>query len=125
MPGCRWSQPLEGWMVSSRLQAGGSRALPLTRSVPTSIVFNILDVLLGPYGSQASKAEYNRVVAEWLEQGRRQPAAKKGSADSLSINVLILAYWRHAEAYYGFVDRPGERGDEACLRDALRMVRSL
>jgi hypothetical protein len=36
-------------------------------------------------------------------------------------NELILAYWKHASAYYGFGHN--DRGDEACLRSALRLLR--
>jgi hypothetical protein len=36
---------------------------------------------------------------------------------------LILAYWKHAVDYYGF--NKVDRGDEACLRAALRTVRHL
>ena len=50
----------------------------------------------------------------FLCAGREKPVA------DLSINELILAYWKHAEAYYGF---DGERGDEGCFRSALRVVR--
>jgi integrase len=40
------------------------------------------------------------------------------------MNELILVYWRHAEEYYGFkVDT--ERGDAACLRSVLAVVRKL
>jgi integrase len=80
------------------------------------------DVLLGKYGTSASRKEYARVLAEWEASGQRLPAA--ATPDDLSINELILAYWRHAEEYYGFkVDR--ERGDAACLRGALAVVRKL
>jgi integrase len=41
----------------------------------------------------------------------------------MSVNELVLGYWKHAVAYYGF-DRT-DRGDEYCLRDALRLLRSL
>ena len=35
---------------------------------------------------------------------------------------MILAYWRFAEEYYGFTP---ERGDAACLRGVLAVVRQL
>jgi integrase len=41
-----------------------------------------------------------------------------------TVNELILAYYKHAVAYYGF-DRDPRRGDHYCLRDALRVVKSL
>jgi integrase len=78
------------------------------------------DHLLGPYGSAASKEAYRRLVAEWAGgQGRFAP---KDEAQPFTVNDLVLAYWKFAKSYYGF---DGKRGDEACLRAALRLVRSL
>jgi integrase len=78
------------------------------------------DHLLGPYGSVESKEAYRRLIAEWLDaQGRPAP---KAEAEPLTVNDLILAYWKFAKGYYHF---DGQRGDEACLRDALRLLRSL
>src|SRR5262250_985808 len=78
------------------------------------------DHLLGPYNSAQSKEAYRRLIAEWAAgQGRFAP---KPDAPPLSVNELILAYWKHPKAYYRF---DGKRGDEACLRDALKVVRSL
>lgn len=46
------------------------------------------DVYLGPFGSAESKAEYERVLAEWLANGRKLPG-KSGPATSLTVNELI------------------------------------
>jgi hypothetical protein len=40
------------------------------------VTLNGQDRLLGPYGTAASKAEYKRVVAEWLEQQRQAPLGR-------------------------------------------------
>jgi integrase len=78
------------------------------------------DHLLGPYNSPASKEAYRRLIAEWTSgQGQFAP---KDAPEPLSVNELILAFWKFAKDYYGF---DGKRGDEACLRDALKVVRSL
>jgi integrase len=78
------------------------------------------DHLLGPFGSAESKEGYRRLIAEWLAgHGRFAP---KEDAEPIAVSELILAYWKFAKGYYGF---DGKRGDEACLRDALRPVRSL
>lgn len=29
------------------------------------------DIYLGPYGSQRSRAEYDRIIAEWISNGRK------------------------------------------------------
>lgn len=80
------------------------------------------DVLLGKYGTTASRKEYVRVLAEWEASGQRLPGA--AAPADLFLNELILAYWRYAEDYYGYkVDK--ERGDAACLRGVLALVRKL
>jgi len=61
-------------------------------------------IYLGPYGSLESKAAYQRVVAEWLHRGRT-PVTGENSLQGLSINEVLLAFWRHAETYY--VDQNG------------------
>jgi hypothetical protein len=56
-------------------------------------------VLLGKYGSEASRREYARVIAEWEAADRRLPQANAKTPD-LTINELLAAYWDHAEVYY-------------------------
>jgi hypothetical protein len=79
------------------------------------------DVLQGKYGTKDSRIEYARVLAEWEAAGRSLPRSVAPASD-LTINELALMYWNHAEAYYGF---DGERGDDGCLRSAIRIVRKL
>ena len=55
-------------------------------------------IYLGLYGSKGSKAEYDRVIAEYLASGRRLPGSAR-TAD-LSVNELLVAFLRHAETYY-------------------------
>jgi hypothetical protein len=83
------------------------------------------DVYLGKHGTQESKAEYDRKIAEWLANGRRLPPSAGGAAGSeLSVNELILAYWKHTEAHYRLPT--GEPTDEQqCIRSALRPLREL
>jgi integrase len=56
------------------------------------------DVLLGEYGSEKSRLEYARIIAEW-EAGDRRPPQQATTKD-LSVNELILAFWKHAEEHY-------------------------
>lgn len=84
------------------------------------VTFNGKDHLLGPYNSPESKEAYRRLLAERLER-QGKPAAEEDAAP-ITINELILAYWKFAQGYYNF---DGSRGDAYCLRDALRIVRSL
>jgi integrase len=57
------------------------------------------DVLLGKYGTSASRQEYARVLAEWETAGRCLPA-KSTHAPDLCVSELILAFMRHAEQHY-------------------------
>jgi integrase len=88
------------------------------------------DVLLGKYGtpeeSPESWAKYYRVLAEWKTAGRRLlPLEGKDSAEGgLSVNELILLFWRHAEQHYRHPDgRPTSELDG--YRIALRPLKEL
>ena len=60
------------------------------------VTLNGTDVYLGTHGTRASKAEYDRIIAEWLANGRRLTTA---TAD-LTVVELIAAYLKHADVYY-------------------------
>jgi integrase len=54
------------------------------------------DVLLGKFGTKASKEAYGRVIAEWEARGRKLT----GPQADISVNELILQYWEWARTYY-------------------------
>jgi hypothetical protein len=59
-----------------------------------------------------SREEYDKTIAIWIANGRRlpPPTADGDEPPALSVNEVILAYWRHAEDYYrGRDGRPDER----------------
>lgn len=56
------------------------------------------DFYLGLYGTPESRAEYERVIAEWLASGRRCPTPK--SSPGPTVAAVLAAYWTHAEGYY-------------------------
>ena len=75
------------------------------------VTLNGRDVYLGRHDSPESRAEYDRVVAEWLGNGRQLPGA-----GDLTINELVVAYIRHVDGQY--------RSDEPeKIRLAIRPVR--
>jgi hypothetical protein len=81
------------------------------------------DVLLGVHGTAESRQAYDRVIAEWLANGRLLAPSPAGASE-LSVNEVILAYWHHAERYYRHPD--GTPTSELhCLRTALRPLRQL
>jgi hypothetical protein len=54
------------------------------------------DCYLGPHGSRASRAEYDRLIGEFLAAGRCLP---KPETD-LTIAELAIRYLRFAKGYY-------------------------
>ncbi len=77
------------------------------------------DVYLGLYGTPASRAEYDRVVGEWLATGR-QGRASAGR----TIAEVVDAFWAHAKSYY--LEPDGGTGREADnYRCALRPLLKL
>jgi len=57
------------------------------------------DHYLGEHGSHESKAKYDRMIAEWLANGRRN-ANPQADKPTLTINGIIAPYWEHAKSYY-------------------------
>lgn len=86
------------------------------------------DVYLGKFDSPESRQEYDRVIQEWLAQGRRLPApagpgtAGQGGA-TLTVSELIARYWSFAETYYVQDGRPARELDG--IKIALRPLRRL
>jgi hypothetical protein len=80
------------------------------------------DRYLGPFGTDESRAEYDRLITEWLGNGRRlQPVNVEVG---MSVDELILHYWNWAENYYRDEHvRLGQELDN--IRTALRPLRRL
>jgi integrase len=84
------------------------------------------EILLGPWGSAESRAEYARALGELAANQGRLPAGDRGAEayGDLTMNELLVAYWGHAEAHYRRPDgRPS--GELANMKDALRPVKEL
>ena len=62
------------------------------------VTINGTDHYLGKWNSKASKAEYDRLIGEWLTHGRTVP--RTGPDSSLTVNELLVAYLRWAKDYY-------------------------
>jgi hypothetical protein len=93
------------------------------------VVLDGTSVYLGKWNSIESREKYERVIAEWLvTRHRPQPALSNRTVSAtrapLTIEELILAFWRHAQQHYRGADgKPTGECDN--LRDALRPVRKL
>lgn len=76
-------------------------ALPKYRKHKASgqavVTLNGRDCYLGPHGTSASKAFYDRLIAEWLIQGRR---AAEPKVEEITVIVLCGRYLRFAKGYY-------------------------
>jgi len=78
-------------------------------------------VLLGRHGTEESKREYERVIAEWMALGRR---LQVGSAAAITVAELMARFLPWAEEYYRLPDgRPSTELGEYKL--ALRPVNFL
>lgn len=74
---------------------------------------------LGNHGTKASRAEYDRLLAEWIAAGR-QPLR----ASDRTVAEVVAAFWTHAKTYYKSAD--GEQGGELQnYRDTLRPLKRL
>jgi hypothetical protein len=78
------------------------------------------DFYLGPYGSPESKAEYDRLIGLWLANGRRLP---EEDPEDLTIDEVIVAFWRHATVYY--VKNGEPTSEQETVRAALKVLRRL
>lgn len=54
------------------------------------------DIYLGKWNTKASRAEYDRLIGEWLAAGRCLPH----SGNDLTVAELARAYLKHAKGYY-------------------------
>jgi len=55
------------------------------------------DIYLGRYNSAASRAEYNRVIAEWTAHGGALP---KQRTNDLTVTEFVTAFLRYVKGYY-------------------------
>ena len=94
------------------------------RSGQAIVTLNGTDHYLGRYDSSESRAEYERLIAEWIAS-RRQPVPSdhRQQAPELTVNELFLPYWEFARQHYRKNDRPtSELGlIQLALRPLLRL----
>jgi hypothetical protein len=77
------------------------------------------DFYLGPFGTQASKREYDRVIAEYLASGRSSMFGKP--VDALTITQIAVAYTQYAKGYFG----TGPTSEFHRIRLVVKAVRKL
>jgi len=81
------------------------------------VVIDGRSIYLGKYGTTQAQEQYDRVIAEWLSNGRRVDQ----NAPGLTVAETILAYWSFAQTYYR---KNGEATDELYgIKAAMRPLR--
>ncbi|HEY2158049.1 MAG TPA: hypothetical protein VGH33_20640 [Isosphaeraceae bacterium] len=106
-------------LPSYRLHKSDGRAL---------VTIHGRDIYLGRHGTAQSRAEYERVIAEWLANGKGRPRAPTRptapAPDEPAVVEVIAAFMRHADRHYR--DPDGQLTREVDnYRDALRPVLDL
>ncbi len=84
------------------------------------VTLNGRDIYLGRHGTKTSKREYDRLIEEWLANGR---GLASGQDSDLTVAELLLRYWKFAKGYYR---KNGEQTSEvAVIKSSLRPIREL
>ncbi len=110
------------------LNSGSARRIPKYRlhrpSGQAVARFNGIDCYLGKHGSTESRDEYDRLLGEWMINGRQAPpklAARP--VGQLTIKELILGYLQFADGYYRKNGQP--TGEYDSIRHSLKPLRRL
>ena len=74
-------------------------------------------VWLGRYGAPLTQEKYDRIVAEWLANGRRLPLRNEPE-EPTTVHMVMAEYWRWAKTRYG-------KTEAQTIQAALRIVKRL
>lgn len=107
----------------SRSRVARARAIPKYRKHKPSgravVTIAGRDHYLGPHGTEASHVEYDRLITEWLANGR-----KLADDDAPTVNELFVDYWdRHVVQHHQKRGEPTSR--QHVIRMAMRPVHRL
>jgi len=69
------------------------------RSGQAVVVIQGKTIYLGKYKSKASREEYEKVIAEYIANGRKLPPTR-GIGSGISIEELMIKFLEWAESYY-------------------------
>ena len=85
------------------------------------VTLNGQDHYLGPHGTKASRQEYDRLIAEWLQNGRQ--LSRDGTGPDITIAELVNAFRKHVETYY--VKHGQQTGEVTSFKYVLKPVLKL
>jgi len=77
-----------------------------------------VDHYLGPYGTKVSMLEYDRLIGEWLANGRN---SLLNSRHEISVVELSARYWKFAKGYYQKNGQP--TGTTDAIKQAVRFLK--
>ena len=81
------------------------------------------DLYLGEYGTRESRAEYDRIIGEWLANGRTLSGSGSGNGADVTNSEMLLAFLAWAETYYV---KNGRMTNEVFhVRYAIKPIREL
>ena len=91
-----------------------TRLIPAYRKHKASgqavVTLNGCDCYLGSYGSKASYLEYDRLIGEWMQNGRSLPSS---ASHDTTVVEAIAAYVKFVRGYYV---KDGRVNSEATVR---------
>ena len=82
------------------------------------------DFYLGRFDTKSSRAEYDRLIGEWLASGRRAPSTKSNASGETTIVEMLASYVKHARQYYRKNGQPTTEYD-CILEDIKDLKRAL
>ena len=85
------------------------------------VTLNGKDFYLGVWKSSESQSNYDKLIAEWVSNGRQLPAVV--ACGELSVAELLVAYLTYAQEYYSCDGKP--TSEYTCMKDAIKPVREL
>ncbi len=89
------------------------------RSGQAVVTLNGRDMYLGKHNTPESRAEYDRLIAEWLLNGRVLSAK-----NDLSINEMLVGYIQHCDEYYRRADGT-PTSETASICQSLKPLKNL
>jgi len=78
------------------------------------------DIYCGKWGTKSARAEYDRMVAQWIAAGRELPEERVG----LTVTGLAIRYRKWSKRHYRDADGV-ETSEVGCVRVVLRRLRHL